>query len=257
MQHIHLSEVGSTNSYLRAYLEQEGDSGETLYVTAYAQTAGRGQRGNSWEANPGQNLSLSLLLHPKQQDGITLFDLNRVTSLALHELLTQLLPEKIVAIKWPNDLYVGEKKIAGILTENEWEGAHWKHAIIGVGLNVLQHTFHPYHPAATSLLVEGAHLAHTACYEAWHHPLATQVVEAITRHLDALYRSPDQVRGKYLQHLYRYQLPNAPFCLPPDSTAPDGLPFRGTIIGVTPEGLLQIDTGTELRHFAFKQVQFL
>lgn len=263
MRHLHLSEVHSTNSYLRELIEAEGDSGEQLLVTAHTQIAGRGQRGNSWEAAPGQNLSLSLLLHPADLGAkhpsarVTLFDLNRVTSLALQKLLTtHYLPQHKVEVKWPNDIYVEGRKIAGILTENAWEGSHWSYTIIGVGLNVLQQAFQPYHPEATSILKEGGRMDATVPYEAWHHTLAKQVAEAIIAQLEELYADPEWVRTEYLQHLYRYQISEAPFRLPPTPEHPEGYPFRGTIIGVTPGGLLQISVGETIQQYAFKEVLF-
>lgn len=111
----------------------------TVYV-ATAQTAGRGQRGNSWEAEPGHNLTFSILLQPTIIPPAEAFAVSMLTSLSIASVLSDWL-QMDVRIKWPNDIYVGDKKLCGILIENAFTSSGIEHAIIGVGINVNQKQF--------------------------------------------------------------------------------------------------------------------
>ena len=111
----------------------------TVYV-ATAQTAGRGQRGNSWEAEPGHNLTFSILLRPTIIPPAEAFAVSMLTSLSIASVLSDWL-QMDVRIKWPNDVYVGDQKICGILIENTFSSSGIEHAIIGVGINVNQKQF--------------------------------------------------------------------------------------------------------------------
>ena len=141
MRRIHLAQVDSTNSYLRRRLAEEPELEEYTVVTATDQTAGRGQPGHRWEATAGQNLTMTLLLHPSDlmEEGGTLFDLNILTALAVREaLLHELPPGAEVRVKWPNDLLVGGRKICGILIENSFSSSRLDASVVGIGVNVLQ-----------------------------------------------------------------------------------------------------------------------
>lgn len=246
MNHIHLERVDSTNNYLKALIENNDALEEWTYVTAYEQTIGRGQRGNSWESEAGKNLSLSLLIRPRVLNEYTPFDLNIVTSLSLIDLLCPKING--LKIKWPNDLLVGNKKIAGILTENEWMGNQWAYSIVGIGLNVYQTKYREYIPQATSLSLETL-TQQPLDYPSWHHPLAKELVLLIRQRMDQLYSSPLELRKEYLSHLYRYQ-ESALYA------TPDGKEFQGMIVGVEPSGILQIKSNECTRRFAFKEVIF-
>ena len=129
---IHLAEVASTNGYAR---ELVTDGGAVL-VTADYQTAGRGQRGNSWESASGVNLLFSLVITPVGVPASQQFVLCELISVALCEVLSRYVPD--VRIKWPNDIYYRDQKLCGILIEHDLEGMHLSRTIIGVGLNVNQ-----------------------------------------------------------------------------------------------------------------------
>lgn len=150
-QLIYLSEVSSTNDYLRQLIAKEEEK-EGLVVWAHTQTAGRGQRGNTWEAVPGENLTLSLLIQPVFLSAQTLFYLSKCVSIALQSYLQFQMPTANVQIKWPNDLYANGKKIGGILIENQWDSEGLKHSIVGIGINVNTKRFSPaVQEKATSL----------------------------------------------------------------------------------------------------------
>lgn len=137
MKIIHLPETDSTNSWLARNLS---DFEETVMVSTSGQTAGRGQRGNSWEAEPGANLLFSVLWRPENFPAISQFSISQAVALAIVDAL-----HKVAAIdakvKWPNDIYVGEKKISGILIENALSGRLLTRTIIGAGINVNQEEF--------------------------------------------------------------------------------------------------------------------
>lgn len=142
---IRLTTVDSTNRYMRDNASElwskHGESGFAV-VTAGHQTAGRGQRGNTWNSNAGENLLFSILVHPGETLEVSKqFLLSQAVALSIHDAMkcygidTQL--------KWPNDIYAGNRKLAGILLELDYSGAFVEQAIIGIGLNVNQENFPP------------------------------------------------------------------------------------------------------------------
>ena len=131
---VHIDETDSTNRWLK-------DHGEgTMVVATDYQTAGKGCGSNAWESERGKNLTFSMLIHP---DGIAAreqFHITEVVSVALCRTLQPYIYNK-VEIKWPNDIYVGDRKICGILIENRLQGNVIVDCIIGIGLNVNQRVF--------------------------------------------------------------------------------------------------------------------
>jgi len=136
---IILPSISSTNDYLWDLVEQSPPEG-TL-VQALEQTKGRGQKGNSWSSEMGENLLISILLYPTWIPPHRLFDLSIMTSVSLVNTLNTWLENEIVRIKWPNDIVVNGKKICGILIENQIEGHRVKASILGIGINVNQTVF--------------------------------------------------------------------------------------------------------------------
>lgn len=138
MRLIELDESASTNSYL-AGIARESFHGTV--VSAHTQTAGRGQRGNSWESAPGENITMSILLKPDGLHPSRQFIISEAVSLAIVNVLRRHLPGHDVRIKWPNDIYVGDGKICGILIENSITPTNINHSIVGIGINVNQTVF--------------------------------------------------------------------------------------------------------------------
>lgn len=138
MEIVQLDSVGSTSSWL-ASMGDEAPHG--LAVMAREQTAGRGQRGNSWEAEPGMNITLSLMLRPQGLHPGRQFVISQAVSLAIVDLLDTLVPGRKVSIKWPNDIYIDDRKVCGILIENSITGLSITRCIVGIGLNVNQLRF--------------------------------------------------------------------------------------------------------------------
>lgn len=138
MQIIELPETDSTNSYLDR-IAPGSDHGTV--VVAYSQTAGRGQRGNSWESAPGKNITMSLLLRPANIVASNQFIISQAVSVAIVKVLRRHLSSGRVSVKWPNDIYVDDRKICGILIENTLSGKSIDYSIIGMGINVNQQEF--------------------------------------------------------------------------------------------------------------------
>ena len=119
-------------------------------IIAYNQTQGKGTDSNTWESEEGKNLTFSLILYPTlaadQQ-----FVLNKAISLGIYDFLRELIPDQKVSIKWPNDVYIGDKKVCGILIQNSVIGNKLDYMVVGIGLNVNQTVFTGNAPNPVSL----------------------------------------------------------------------------------------------------------
>lgn len=112
-------------------------------VFAHDQWAGKGQRGRTWNSNPGENIILSAVLEPVALPISAAFGLSACVALACHELLSKYAGPEATRIKWPNDLYWNDRKAGGILIENHFKGDRWVFAIAGMGVNINQVEFPP------------------------------------------------------------------------------------------------------------------
>jgi BirA family biotin operon repressor/biotin-[acetyl-CoA-carboxylase] ligase len=152
---VHLLEVDSTNRYVRdeaAALWQNRGISDFAVVTAGHQTAGRGQRGNTWSSNAGENLLLSILVRPGEALEVKKqFILSQAIALAVHDAMKRYGID--TRLKWPNDIYVGKRKLAGILMELDYSGTFVEQAIIGIGLNVNQEKFPPMDRTPVSMKI--------------------------------------------------------------------------------------------------------
>ena len=150
---VHIEETDSTNRWMKE------NGTRNLVVVADYQTAGKGCGSNSWEAERGQNLLFSVMLHPKCLQAKNQFIITQVVSVALCKTLVSIIrpplapptQEGNISIKWPNDIYVGDKKICGVLIENRLQGRMIKDTIIGIGLNVNQTEFKSDAPNPVSI----------------------------------------------------------------------------------------------------------
>lgn len=135
---INLKTTASTNAYVKRLLFTS-DLPEGAVVVTHEQSAGKGQGTNTWESEPGKNLTFSLLLKPTFLAADKMFLVSKAVSLGMVEFLNSF--GKKFTIKWPNDIYFNDKKIAGILIENQLLGNYFGYSIIGIGLNVNQQKF--------------------------------------------------------------------------------------------------------------------
>ena len=149
---IELQSVDSTNNYAMAQVHEGMALPGTAYF-AHEQFAGKGQRGKAWITQPGENIMMSVVLPIQTLSVNEQFVLSACIALSCFDLLNIYLPEKIF-IKWPNDLYVDDRKTGGILIENIISGDNWKYAIAGIGININQENFDERLPNPTSLKKE-------------------------------------------------------------------------------------------------------
>lgn len=139
----------STNKYCE--LLDMNEVKEFTVICAREQTAGIGQRGNCWHSEAGSNLTFSMVLKPEFLPVENQYMLTKAVSLGLVEGIEPYLPNTMVRIKWPNDIYVGNKKICGILISNKVKGANLSVSIVGIGLNVNQTVFPDWVPNPVSI----------------------------------------------------------------------------------------------------------
>lgn len=140
---MYITSTNSTNTLLQELI---ASGNPPDYIYAGHQTAGRGQTGNRWESEADKNLLCSILLPPRAN----VFDLNVIVSTAVHQTISDL-GIRDLTIKWPNDIYWQDKKLAGILIENAIVGSELKYSIAGIGLNVNQTEWHSDAPNPVSL----------------------------------------------------------------------------------------------------------
>lgn len=223
------------------------DAAEQPHGTVYAtrsQTAGRGQRGNSWEAAPGLNLTFSVLLRPSLPFEVSeTFAVSMLTALAVADVLSQVTGEKIL-VKWPNDIYAGDRKLGGILIENSLQGHNVRHTIAGIGINVNQVTFESDAPNPVSLRNITQHK-----YDL--EPLLTLLSSRVIAEVDSYLANPNfdslvcryrscQWRGTGLHHWRDNRT---------------GILFHAYIHSVSLHGTLTLtDSDGVARCFAFKEV---
>ena len=228
-----LDTVDSTNSEAARHYDSAAD----LEVwAADFQEAGRGLQQNRWESEAGQNLLFSIFFRPKNLLAEKQFLLSQLVSLSLYETLQK---EGINAIiKWPNDIYAGKKKIAGILIENHISGAYVSSSIAGIGLNVNQAVFHTA-SNPTSMFLETNRLFSL--------PLVLQeILNNVTKYYLSV--NPEKLQEKYLSHLLFYKEWA-------NYTTPDGMFFKAQIVDIRPSGelVLMNETGDK-QIFMFKEV---
>ena len=163
-------------------------------VLAHEQTAGKGQRSKQWFAEPNTNLMLSVVIEPGALFATPLFTFSMAMAVAAHGLLKKYAND--VTIKWPNDLYIGDRKAGGILIENSLGGGQWKVAVVGMGLNINQTDFGDLNEKAISLK-----RATGKTYDII--ALAKELCQEIDGVLKKLETDPDFIVNSYHQHLYK------------------------------------------------------
>ncbi len=239
---IVLERVASTNDYLKDKLSKSKPFAEGTVIMAVDQYAGRGQVGTHWQSHPGKNLTASILLcpnflHPSQQ-----FTLNIAICLAVQQVLSNILDQE-VRIKWPNDIFVNNKKLGGLLIENILQGNSWKYAIIGIGINVNQSDF-PDEMNQAGSLIKLLHETYSI------EKLLTEICTCVDYHYFQLRRGNfAEQKQLYCEHLFgineirKFKI--------------DGVLVEGKIIDVDENGKLVVDFNGHLAKFGFKEIEYL
>jgi len=245
---IHIDETDSTNRWLReefsadkleVYCQESGSLqpvNSVVVVTDY-QTAGRGCGTNTWESERGKNLLFSMMVHPKELPANRQF----LVSMAVANSIAKVLSSYVnhVTIKWPNDIYVGDRKICGILIENRLHGNAIKDCIIGVGLNVNQLQFVSDAPNPISLANLTVRLFDRE-----------KLLQALLDAFDAEWADLEGVRSRYLPQLYR----RTGFHRYRDALSE----FYAELMTVEDDGHLVLRNIDDFIHrYAFKEVTFI
>lgn len=244
MSHIILlQETASTNDYIK---RNAATLPSGTVIAAYKQTNGRGQKGNSWEAEPGKNATLSLLVKKPNLDVKEQFFLSEAVSLAVIDVL-----EKYAhgfKIKWPNDIYYEDRKIGGILIEHSLDDEGILYTIAGVGVNINQQMFLSNAPNPVSLIqITGK--AHDM------NVITEELGTTLERYcqFDGTREQLDNLHKRYLERLYRYD------GKPHTFTTPTGTLFEATIEEIKPDGTLVMRHTLDkaLHYYRFKEVGFI
>lgn len=237
---IFLKTAVSTNTTASEYIKT-GNAREGLVIRAAYQSAGKGQQGNRWESDEGKNLLLSIILFPTMVNPEDQFMISRFISLGISDFLNTIISG--CRIKWPNDIYAGNDKIAGILIENSITGSTLTSSVAGIGLNVNQEVFPGRIPNPVSLkVITGRDHNITGC------------LEGLLKYLDKRYKmvitgERDQIRKDYIESLYRLNEWH-------EFISGEGI-FSGRILSVGDTGLLIVeDRAGRIREFAFKEIEF-
>lgn len=239
----HFPSLESTNVYASS-LAAKSNPVEGTVISTYSQTHGKGQIGSKWESEAHKNLSLSLILKPTFLVLRDQFLLTQCISLAVKDFLESYanIPVKV---KWPNDIYVGQRKIAGILIQNNINSKKIQYSIIGIGLNVNQVHFSSWVPNPTSIALETrkTHELKEAQAELMH------FLEV--RYLQLKAGKNDDLLTDYLANLFQFR-EWATY------KRPDGSLIEGYIKGIEPSGklIMKLRSGRE-ESFDLKELKFI
>lgn len=245
---MHIARTNSTNTLLKELIAKGQWPEAEKYIYAGYQTAGRGQTGNGWESEEGQNLLCSIPLPPRKN----LFELNVITSVAVQRVISQKLiaNSQKLTIKWPNDIYWQDKKIAGILIENAIIGNEVKYSIAGIGLNVNQTEWQSDAPNPVSLKqITGK----TYNIDSLMQQLYAEIQKALTEDLWNYYKA----------HWYRkdgfWPFVEREVSLAPTMNANDANnAFLAHIEDVLPTGEIVLrDKNNQQRIYHFKQIRYV
>ncbi|MBQ2417970.1 MAG: biotin--[Alistipes sp.] len=212
-------------------------------IWADFQTAGRGQRGHSWESRAGENLTFSVVLEPTFLPVAEQFVLLEAVALSLHDFFA--LYGVKTNVKWTNDIYVGDRKAVGILIEHSYSGGKLARTVVGIGININQIEFSEDIPNPVSLsLLTGKK------YD------LKELLSTFEKCLDVRYSQLkngkwDTLQSDYHSALYRRDEQHI-------YALPDGTRFKGIIRGVKPTGDLVVEhENGEKKSYLFKEIEFV
>lgn len=239
----HFKRLDSTNAYLRNLLHVQTEKiTEGLVVVTDEQFAGKGQLGAGWITEPGKNLTCSILLKPGFLLPAEIFYLNKAIALAVRSAVEEFITGQTISIKWPNDVYAGNKKIAGVLIENGFQTTAVQYSIIGVGLNVNQTEFDPAIPNPVSMkMITGKDFDLQTVLE--------KLAGAI-EHYYLMLRRFDFKQVDDLYHTHLYAIGKERKFKSADNE------FSGIIEGVDVNGKLILRTDGEMKKFEVKEIGF-
>ena len=248
IKRIHLATVDSTSNFARKLLDGNEYADEIVMIDADDQTAGRGQRGNSWETEDGKNVIFSLICHPSWLRPAQQYVLSEAIALAVVEVLRRNVSSvdaQKMSVKWPNDIYYGDKKISGTLIECDLFGRSVSNCIVGTGINVNQQFFLSDAPNPVSLFqITGE--------EHNREQVLNDVVSAFIDLYDKIeHEGSEFIHSYYKENLYRN---DGGFYTYSDE---NGV-FSARILDVEPSGrIILVTEDGETRRYEFKEVKFI
>lgn len=238
---IFINRTDSSNNYARQLLREYGAAHGTVVLTYY-QDNGKGHGKNRWQSEAGKNLLFSIILHPAFLPAGNQFYLSKITSLALVDFLNE--ETGLVSVKWPNDIFIGDKKVAGILIENEVSGHYLHSSVVGIGLNLNQEKFSSDLPNPVSLKqitgkdysIEQVAEVIQAIFWKWYRQLNNGQTTAIdSAYFGSLYRLNQWARYRRGQYTFQARI-------------------RG--IGEYGQIILEERSG-KMKEFLFKEIEFI
>ena len=249
---MYIKQTHSTSTLLR---EQYSDALPHLYtIRTDFQIAGRGQAGNSWESEAGKNLLFSALLRYEGIHAAKQWRLSMLVAVALWDTLAKYLPQEQLTIKWPNDIYFGDKKLVGILIENSLSGQYVGYSIAGIGVNVNQTQWLSSAPNPISMKeITGEKYDVEVLMNEWICSMKSWEL-----------RTTEEIKVAYMQHLYRsegwHEYMEREVNITPTSIAQKGVEnaFLAQFIGITEQGELMLRLqNNEEKKYHFKQIRFV
>ncbi|MFM9985621.1 MAG: biotin--[acetyl-CoA-carboxylase] ligase [Flavobacteriales bacterium] len=237
---IRLETIDSTNNYAANLIKLSTPPDGTV-ITAQEQTNGRGQRGSFWESDPGENLLCSIVYYPQFLNSSNHFYLMKAAALAVRELVEDL-TQRDTFIKWPNDIMVQNKKIAGMLVEAAWNDQKMQSAVVGIGLNLNQENFESLH-ATSARLLTGSRVDVDDCL--------VQLLQLTDKYMMRLQSGGySEISKQYRENLFR--LGQVAHFIYQDR------PLNAMITGVDEEGRLRLYTEQgEILNCGLKEIKFV
>jgi BirA family biotin operon repressor/biotin-[acetyl-CoA-carboxylase] ligase len=239
---LEFDSLPSTNTFATELLSNQKPP-EGCIIVAKEQTAGRGQLSKSWESEPGKNITLSVILYPHFLPPSAHTLLNQTIALGVHDLIASFV-KKNIRIKWPNDIMVGDKKIAGILVQSSLQGEQIQYCVVGIGVNINQTIFHYAERPTSAALETGLQFNLSDCISRLCKFLELRYMmlrEGLRAEINAEYHNVLYRRGEW-----------ADYC-----RTTDGEKFKAQLQGISPEGKLLLQTATGMESFHLHEIRFL
>lgn len=233
-------EILTSTNITAISLASSGKAEDGTVVRADYQTAGKGQPGNSWESQKGKNLLFSIILHPSGIMPDEQFFVSMAISTGIHDYLSGIISE--CTIKWPNDIFAANDKIAGILIESSITGSTIDYMVAGIGMNVNQELFSSGKNPTSLKILTGRTFSTDEVFN--------DLIQCLDRRYNLLKEGQlDMLKDQYLERLYRYKEMS--------EFIEKGKTFTGRIIGVGNDGAIIIEksNGRKNRYY-FKEIEF-
>jgi BirA family biotin operon repressor/biotin-[acetyl-CoA-carboxylase] ligase len=238
---LYFENLPSTNSHAAYLLKRERLPEGTIVFTNY-QSAGKGYSGNVWESGDSKNLLISVILYPDFLKPLDQFNISMAISLGICDFLRRVIPD--CSVKWPNDIYINNDKIAGILIESAIIDDKFEYSIAGIGLNINQEKFISQAPNPVSLKMITGNTFDLP------DSLARLAEDLDKRYKQLISGDNMKIRKDYESMLYRINRWS-------EFRDINGI-FTGRILTIGDYGSLKIETsGGKIREYSFKEVEFI